>query len=120
MENLIEIITKFLLQQFSTANCQHKLIVTSKSIYPVETSPGLQIKRQDLMTMFDEADYIIPQQVNTVIEQDQTAVKVISADTDVFVLLCGMYMKKNWAAAEVYMEDFNPDKTLISIRRTVE
>ena len=31
-----------------------------------------------------------------------------------------MYVKKNWAAAEVYMEDFNPDKTLISIRRTVE
>ena len=106
-ENLIDIITQFLLQQFSTANCQHKLIVTSKSIYPVETSHGLQIKRQDLMTMFDEADYIIPQQVNTAIEQGQTAVKVISADTDVFVLLRGMYVKKNWAAAEVYMEDFN-------------
>ena len=118
-ENLIEIITKFLLQQFSTANCQHKLIVTSKSIYPVETSHGLQIKRQGLMTMLDEADYIIPQHVNTAIEQGHAAVKVISADTDVFVLLCGMYVKKNWTAAEVDMEDFNPDKPLISIQRTI-
>ena len=39
------------------------------------------------MAMFDEADYIIPQQVNTATEQSQAAIKVISADTDVFLLL---------------------------------
>ena len=78
------------------------------------------INRQDLMTVFDEADYIIPQQVNAAIEQGQTTVKVIYADTDVFALLCGMYMKKNWVGVEIYMENFNPDKTVISIRQTVE
>ena len=31
-----------------------------------------------------------------------------------------MYIKKNWAETEIYMENFNPDKTLISIRRTVK
>ena len=51
---------------------------------------------------------------------NQTAIKVISADTDVFRLLCGMYMRKNWVGAEIYMENFNPDKTVISIRQTVE
>ena len=119
-ENIIAIIAKFLLQRFSSARCQHKLIVTSKSIYPVETSQGLQINRQDLMTVFDEVDYIIPQRVNAAVEQDQTSIKVISADTDVFVLFCEIYMKKNWFGAEIYMENFNPDKTVISIRQTAE
>ena len=108
------------MQKFSTAEFQHKLIVTSKSIYPVETSHNLQVKRQDLKTLFDEADYIIPQQVNSAIQQGHKVVKVISADTGVFVLLCGMYVKKNWVESEVYMESFSPYKTLISIRRTVE
>ena len=86
----------------------------------METSHGLQIKRKDLKTVFDEADYIIPQQVNSAIEQGNKVIKVICADTDGFVLLCGMHIKKNWAETEVYMENFNPDKTLIIIRRTVE
>ena len=72
------------------------------------------------MTVFDEVDYIIPQQVNAAVEQDQTSINVIYADTDVFVLFCGMYMKKNWVGAEVYMENFNPGKTVISIRQTAE
>ena len=29
-------------------------------------------------------------------------------------------MRKNWVGAEIYMENFNPDKTVISIRQTVE
>ena len=29
-------------------------------------------------------------------------------------------MKKNWVGAEVYMENFNPGKTVISIRQTAE
>ena len=37
------------------------------------------------MTVFDEVDYIIPQQVNAAVEQDQTSINVIYADTDVFV-----------------------------------
>lgn len=70
--------------------------------------------------MFEEADYIILQQVNSATEQGRKVVKVISADTDVFVLLCGMYIKKNFAGTEVYMDNFNPNKTLINIRRAVE
>ena len=112
--NLIQIIAKFLLQRFSSARCQHKLIVTSKSIYPAETNQGLQINRQHLMTVFDEADYIIPQQVNVAVEHGQTAISFCWCN--VFVLLCGMCMKKNWVGAEIYMDSFNPDKTGISIR----
>ena len=93
IENLIEIIAKFLLQRFSYF--------------------------QHFMAMFDEADYIIPQQVNTATEQSQAAIKVISADTDVFLLLGGMYMKENWIGVEIYMDNFNSDKTVISIHQAV-
>ena len=43
----------------SSARCPHS----------TSTSQGLQINRQDLMTVFDEVDYIISQQVNSAIEQ---------------------------------------------------
>ena len=77
-------------------------------------------KRIDLETTFDEADYIIPQQVHTSINEGRNAVKVISSDTVVFVLLCSMYLVKGSGNAEVYMQDFNNDKNLISVNKTVE
>ena len=46
--------------------------------------------------------------------------KVISADTGIFVLLCGTYVKKNRVGAGIYMGNFNPDKTIFNIRQTVE
>ena len=67
-KNLIEIIAIFLLQKFLTETFQHRLIVISRSIHPVETIHGLQIKRQNLKAVFDEADYIISQQVSPGIE----------------------------------------------------
>ena len=47
-------------------------------------------------------------------------IKVISADTDVFVLLCYHYQKRDWSQAEVYMKSFKDGNKIISIRKTVE
>ena len=66
-ENLIEIIATVLLDRFTEKNFKQKLVVTSKSIFPEVTSEGTRIKRTDLKTLFDEADYIIPQQVESAI-----------------------------------------------------
>ena len=49
-----------------------------------------------------------------------TSIKVISADTDVFVLLCYHYLKQNWSQADMYLESFQQDKGVVSIKRTVE
>ena len=73
-----------------------------------------------MKTLFDEADYIIPQQVESTIRNGSKDVTVVCADTDVFVLLCAMYANRCWWEAEVYMEDFTGEKNMISIRRTVE
>ena len=44
----------------------------------------------------------------------------ISADTDVFVLLCNMIVVKGWWDVEVFMQGFNSNTTLISIKKRTE
>ena len=69
-------------------------------------------------TTFDEADYIIPQQVVTAFQQGKKTIKVISADTNVFILLCHYYHSVN-IHVDVLLEDFSADKTIISISKSV-
>ena len=45
--------------------------------------------------------------------------KLISADTDVFVLLSYHFVNSNWSDAEVYLEDFSADKGTINIKKRV-
>ena len=71
-----------------------------------------------MKTTFDEADYIIPHKVVTAFQEGKWAIRVISADTDVFLLLCHFYKSINMNA-EVLLEGFNNDWH-ISIRKTVE
>ena len=40
---------------------------------------------------YDEADFLIPQQVDSIVAEGKKVIKVISADTDVFVLLCSLF-----------------------------
>ena len=47
-------------------------------------------------------------------------VKVISADTDVFVILCEMFFNNGWSVANEYMDSFTKDEKIISINGTVE
>ena len=118
--NLIQVINEYILEKFTGRRMKQKLVVTSSDVLPEETVHGLRRKRQDLETHYDEADYIIPQQVHGAIIRGKKSIKVISADTDVFKLLCHHYLKNNWCEAEVYLQNFQDDNGIISIKRTVE
>ncbi len=61
---------------------------------PTEVCSGLQIIRPDLKTMHEEADVIIPNQVVYLASLGCCTIKVISDDTDVFVLLVHYYADK--------------------------
>ena len=64
-------------------------MVTSGSPVPEEIHHGQQIRRNDLVSYYEEADYMNPQQLTEVVNANESAViKVLSADTDVLVLLC--------------------------------
>ena len=95
-------------------------MVTFKAVHPVEVQDEIIICRKDLQSDFDEADYVIPQQVNAATREGKHKVKVISADTDVFVLLCWAYVEQDWAPCEVVMEPFLASDKFISIADTVK
>ena len=96
-------------------------MVTSGSPVPEEIHHGQQIRRNDLVSYYEEADYMIPQQLTAVVVANESAVvKVLSADTDVFVLLCAHLWKCKWYLIKLYMDTFSNDRDkLISINKTV-
>ena len=96
------------------------MVTSNNVVLPEETTGGTRKRRTDLETHYDEADYIIPQQVDAAVKMGHTSIKVISADTEVFVLLCYHYLKQNWSQADIYLESFQQDKGVVSIKRTVE
>ena len=51
-------------------------------------------------------------------EEGKETVKVMSADTDVFVLMCH-YFSLYWVSKEVYMDKFSSGSKLISIKKSV-
>ena len=61
--------------------------------------------------MFDEEDCIIQHQVECASKEDCALIRIIGSYTDVFVLLCTMYVVKNWSNADIYMEEFIGEKT---------
>ena len=119
-ENLIEIISGELFERFAANACSNRLVITSKNEVPAEVYCGVRIQRHDLATNFDEADYIIAQQVNSTVRQgEKQVIKVVSADTDVFVLFCSNLAKNNWYSANLYMDTFTEDNKLININKSV-
>ena len=118
-EILNELIAKHLLERVCSSNLPNKLMVTSTDKFPEETKMGVRLKRVDLATTFDEADYIIPQQVNSAVEEGCCSINVLSDDTDVFVLLCSFFVSKDWSLTNVFMKSFNITKKVISINETV-
>ena len=104
-ENLIEIIANEIITRYQNEQSKHKLIVSSKNDLPIEVNLGVKIQRIDLRSNFEEADHMIQQQVQSVvIEGIRKSVKVISSDTDVFVLLCSNFDKHNWQSVNLYMD----------------
>lgn len=117
-EHLIELISNELLDRASNLNYGRKLIITSKSNFPEQSFEGERVTRFDMETTFDEAGYIIPQQVLTAFQEGKKTIKVISADTDVFIPLCHYYHSVN-IDVEVLLEDFSADKKPISTSKSV-
>ena len=62
-ENLIEIITQELFVRYRNIVSSHRLVITSNNEVSQELHHGIEISRFDLRSNFDEADYVIQQQV---------------------------------------------------------
>ena len=58
---------------------------------------GLTIKKQGLVSYYGEDDFVIAQQLSSIIdEKKQAVISFLSDDTGVLVLLCSKFKKINW------------------------
>ena len=115
---LIEIITEELLYRVQGLLLPSSLVVTGISDTPVEVKQGKRIERSDLRTTHEEADVILPHQVVQFASNTKKILKVISDDTDVFVLLMHYYHHSQ-VSASLLMEPTSPERTLVNIGDTV-
>jgi len=85
---------------------------------------GLAHSNEPTSSLFKEIYRLnmIPQQLSAVVSANENAVvEVLSANTDVFVLLCAHLWKSKWNSIKLYMDTFSNDRDkLIGINKTVE
>lgn len=86
---LIHIISEYLLSKFEFSTKQSSLYVTCKMC------EGVVLGCEEIMSKHEEADVIIPFQVNNAIEKGHDCIEVQSEDTDVFCLLLHFYHTQN-------------------------
>ena len=88
---LIELISMGLISMAKSCDFQKKLVVTSAKPDPLQCQNGYIIVRDDLRTTHEEADVIIPMQLESAISEGRRNIAVNCEDTDVFVLICHLY-----------------------------
>ena len=116
---LIEIIANRLLTAAASHNTINKLIITSANPTPTQIHLGIITERADLATTHEEADVIIPMQVEAAIAEGKKDIAIYCEDTDVFVLISYIHHKHSWKS-NVYMKGFSKDSDVISISNTVQ
>ena len=118
-ENLIELISSELWTRFKTNKTPKRFFVTSKNPVSEQVQHGVITKRRDLTSHYEEAGYMMPQQVHSILkEEGKKSVKVRSSDTNVFVPLC-YHFANDWTPKYVYMDPFSGRSKLISIENSV-
>ena len=113
-EQFIKLLAEGLLKVYTNAPCEKKFVITSQGKCPVQVHLGIKTLRHGMSTTHEEADVIIPQQVITTIEEGATCLKVVSDDTDVFVLLLHFYVQQSLSPT-VFLKGTDSNRNVIDI-----
>ena len=117
---MINLITRALLDHCTGIKCQNTLIVTGQDNISIQTEHGIEILRRDMETTYEEADAIIPQQIHMAKQSRKVQnFKVICDGTDIFVLLLYYYVTQEWTG-DMLLESLVEGQPLISIKKTAE
>ena len=92
---LTELICDHLLLICCSRQMQYSLIVTRSSMIPRQVQNGLIKERTDLSTNHEEADVIIQQAYQFILDVGIKSICVICDNTDAFLLL--IFFIRNWA-----------------------
>ena len=91
-KQLIDLIVAKLVEITKKLKSRRCLLVTGKDETPIQVQNGITSRKEEWNVRHEEADLILTQQaMKAIIEEDKKNVKVISDETDVFVLLCHFY-----------------------------
>ena len=116
---LIELVCTYIRNNKHRLPTGHTLVLTAHSPVPVEISHGVEILRNDLTNTHEEADCIIIHQMLHAAEIGAKHVKILCADTDVFLLLMYAY-EKHELTCELIMEDPVSGRTVVDIKASTE
>ena len=115
---LIHLIAKYIISETVKAfNCR-RLFVTSADEVPALVWNGIQTKKIDIRTTHEEAAIIVIQRCYGAISNGCSSAKVISDDTDLFVLLAFFYLQQN-CKVSIFMESSHGSRTVVDIVATV-
>ena len=118
---LIDLTLDFASCKVAANRFQYLLVIIQSQDTPTEISPGNITHRDDLATTLQEADVIIVEQCQKLIESWVTTVKVniVSDDTDVFALASHFFPKERYDVI-VLMEPNKARRTVTDIGATVQ
>ena len=113
---LVNLICHYLINHIK--DNQTKMLITGENLHRYKYGT-ISVSRQDLKTNHGEADVIIVHHLVTIASEasDDSYVKVVCNDTDVFVLLIHFYLEKTMTM-NVSMESQSALKTIIYICQT--
>ena len=114
---LIDILTEYLL---TNVNSKNRLIVTGSADIPEQVLVGVRQKRFDLRSTHEEADLIIAQHAFAALHSGAKCLKVVSDDTDVFVILLHFFYHLKGIKARILMEATKEQWKLIDIGLTAD
>ena len=97
----------------------NRLVVTGQDPTPIEVSDGKVTLRHDLHTTHEEADVVIVQQMVHVALTGASSIRVISDDTDVFVLLLHFF-KSESLTCDLVMLGTCHSRTSVDIKATAQ
>ena len=102
---MIELVCQYIRNNKQRLPLGHTLIISAQSPIPVELFHGNEIQREDLCNTHEEADsVIIYLMLHTAMKRKSKSIKVMCADTDVFILLMYAY-EKHKLSCTLIMED---------------
>ena len=94
----------------------HTLVISAQSPIPVKLFHGNEIQREDLCNTHEEADsVVIYLMLHAAMERKSKSIKVMCADTDVFLLLMYAY-EKHKLICTLIMEDPVTGRTVCDIK----
>ena len=117
-EQLIEIVAEYVAKSVADEHFKNILVITSSKDVPNQIADGNITLKDEFRTTHEEADIIMVQQCNWLLKKGQNSIKIISDDTDVFVLAC-YFFPKDRNDVKVYIEATSAGRSLIDIGESV-